>query len=159
MKNSAPARARCAVTGGRPDVFAHRHADRDAAEIHGVGQRSRRKHALLVEDAVVRQIGFESRRGRALVDDDRGVVDAAVLAPRRRGDERRRAVAFAHETVDRRVTRVDHRRTQHQIFGWIADDSELGQHDEIGSGRRGALARARRIRARLPSMSPTVGLS
>ncbi len=74
--------------GRRPYVFAHGHADRDAPKIYRVGHRSGRKHALLVEDTVVRQIRFETRRDRAFIDDDRGVVHTAALPPGRRGDKR-----------------------------------------------------------------------
>ena len=142
MKNSAPARARCVVTGRRPDVFAHRHADRDAAKIDRVGHRPRREHPLFVEDPVVRQIELEPPCRRAFVDDDGGVVDASVFAPRRGGDERRRVVALAHETIDRGVARIDDRWPQHEIFGRISDERELGQHDEIGAARGRSIARA-----------------
>ena len=65
-----------------PDVLADRNADAHAADHHRPGQRTRREHALLVEDAVVRQIDLEAqRRNLAGVEQRIGVVEAAVLGP------------------------------------------------------------------------------
>ena len=67
-----------------PDVLADRDADPHAAEIDRAGHRPRREHALLVEHAVVRQIDLEAHgRDRAAVEQAIGVVELAVLDPRR----------------------------------------------------------------------------
>ena len=79
---------------GRPDILADRHADADAPEDDRPGHRAGREDALVVEHAVVRQVDLVALADDlAFVEGDDGVVELAVLAPRRGDEQRRAAVA------------------------------------------------------------------
>ena len=74
------------------------------------------------------------RRDLAAFEQRRGVVELAVLAPRRAEQHRRPVTAtLAREVPHRRLARGDKSRFQHQILGRIAGSNEkLGGDDEIG---------------------------
>ena len=131
----------------------------DSAEIDRFRQRPGAEHTLLVENTVVRKVVFESRRHSAPVDEDRGVVHAAVFSPGGRRDERgplwlsriRQSIAAWHAST------TDGRRTRSS--GGISDDASSGSTTRSAPSAAQPHPRAPRMRARLPSMSPTVGLS
>ena len=54
-------------------------------------------------------------------------------------DDRRRLAGACGELVERLGRRGDERGPQQQVFGRIAGDGQLGEHDEIGANRRGRL--------------------
>ena len=142
-----------------PRTPARRAARRGTAM--GPGARPGAEHALLVEDAVIRQIVFEAqRRDLAAVGEHARRCRAcrpAATACRASTAGRRRGLA--REPMHRRLAGLDEGRLQHQILGRIARDEELACHHEIGA--RAAPPRPRAVRnfARLPVMSPTVGSS
>ena len=120
---------------GMPEAYA---AKRD-----GRGQRSGIEDALLVEDAVVRQLVLEPQLGAAVGDQRDRVVQTAVGAPGQRDEHGRRSgCALALELPQRRSRRVDERRPEHEVFRRIADEDQLGQDDEIGAEFGGPIARA-----------------
>ena len=112
----------------------HRHRPRGGAA---------REQALLVEHAVVRQIGLEAERGDAPVIEQRaGIIELAVLDPGRADQHRRAAVGgLARQFLDRRAAGRLERRLQHQIFRRIAGDEQFRQHHEIGAVGLRLLAR------------------
>ena len=67
---------------GAPDVLADRHADPHAAKDDRPRRGPRRKHALLVKDAIVGQIDLEAHRFDAsAVEQSHRVEELAVLDP------------------------------------------------------------------------------
>ena len=160
MKSSAPALARCAVMAGVQMSSQTGTPIVHSAKVDRLGQRPRREHALLVEDAVVREVGLEPPRRRAACRSEsprcrrapssrHGVVATSAGA----------VLALADQAIDGRVARVDDRRAQHEIFRRISDDVRAPAARPDRRRQPPARSRARRMRARLPSMSPTVGLS
>ena len=127
---------------GRPDVLADRHANLDAAELDGLGHRSRREDALLVEDPVVGEVVLEAGRETAVVDDDGCVVDRPLVPPRRGHDHGGSLTAFARQAIDDGVARINHRRAQDEVFRRVADNRQLGEHHEIGARSSCGVARA-----------------
>ncbi len=81
----------------------------------------------------------------AFIQIEAGVVELALLHPRRADEDRRGAVAgVAREFLDRFAGVLLQRRLQHQIFRRIADDEELGKQDQIGALLGGLCARGAR---------------
>ncbi len=128
---------------GGPHVLADRHAEAHAAEHQRPRHRARRKHALVVEHAVVRQVDLEAPADDlASVERDDGVVEPAVLVPRR-GDEQRRAAVrrIGAQRLDRLVAAPLEGGLQHQVLGKVAGQHQLGEQHEIGALRLGLGAR------------------
>ena len=76
---------------GSPDVLADRHADAHALKDDRARRGARRKHPLLVENAVVRQVDLEPHRfDPAMREERHRVVQLALLDPRQ-ADQHRRA--------------------------------------------------------------------
>ena len=118
-----------------PDVLAHRQAQPHAAEIHRAWHRPGREHALLVEHAVVRQVDLVAQRDDgAAVEQDRCVVELAVVGPGR-ADHQRRALhrRLARELFDRRAAGSLECRLEHQVFGRITGNVQFGEYDQIGA--------------------------
>ena len=83
-----------------PDVLADRNAEPHAAKVHRARHRPRREHALLVEHAVVRQIDLVAqRRDCAAVEKRKGVVELAVLDPRRADQQGRTVCAVSRASA------------------------------------------------------------
>ena len=137
-----------------PDVLADRDADAHAADHHRPGQRARREHALLVEDAVVRQIDLEAqRRDLAAVEQRIGVVEPAVLGPGQPDEHRRPAVAgLARQRLAGLAADILEGGLQDEVLGRIAGEEELREHDHVGAEpappRRAPRAPWRRCRRR-----------
>ncbi len=76
-----------------PDVLADRHADAYAAKDDRPRRRPRRRHALLVKNAIIGQIDLEAHRfDAAAVEERHRVVELAVLDPGQAHQRRRPAV-------------------------------------------------------------------
>ena len=90
--------------------------------VTGPAAGPRANSALLVEHAVVRQIGLEAeRRDPAAIEQRAGIVELAVLDPGRADQHGRAAVGgLARQLLDRRAAGRLERRLQHQVFRRIA---------------------------------------
>ena len=134
MSISAPVSARLSVSVRLPHVLADHDAEPHAAEDDRARRRTGGEDALLVEDAVIRQVVLEAqRRDLAAVEQQRRVIELAVLAPGRAdAAPPARLVVSRGEFADRRLAGGDEGRLQHQILGRIAGDEKLGGDDEIG---------------------------
>jgi hypothetical protein len=120
---------------GRPavrvDVQSARH---DVA--HRARQRTRCKHALLVEHAVVRQVDLEPQaRDPATLQQRRGVTELAVF-DRRRADERPSAVSCAS---------VSMAAGHAACSAGVSTDEQLREQDQVGAGRSRLDAGAARL--------------
>ncbi len=132
---------------GRPDVLADRHADAHALDHQRPRHRARREDALVVEHAVVRQVDLVALADDlAFVEADDGVVELAVLAPRR-GDEQRRSAVLGvgAQFLDRLVAALHERGFQHQVLGEVSREDQLGRQHHVG-------ALLRRLGARRPHL-------
>ena len=128
---------------GRPHVLADHEAETHAAEGDRARRRTGGEDALLVEDAVIRQIAFEAQsRDLAAIEQRRRVVALAVLQPGRADDDGGAARRLAGEIAHGRLAGGDESGLQHEVLGRIPRDAELGCHDEIGAEPRPLLARA-----------------
>ena len=120
---------------GRPDVLADRHADAHALDHQRPRHRTGREDALVVEHAVVRQVDLVALADDlAFVEADDGVVELAVLAPRR-GDEQGRAAVLrvGAQLLDRLVAALHERRLQHEVLGKISGENQLGRQHQVGA--------------------------
>ena len=120
---------------GRPDVLADRHADAHALDHQRPRHRARREDALVVEHAVVRQVDLVALADDlAFVEADDGVVELAVLAPRRGDEQRRPAVpGVGAQFLDRLVAALHERRLQHQVLGEVSGEDQLGRQHQVGA--------------------------
>ncbi len=109
----------------------------------GPGIGTRCKHALFVEDAVIRQVGLEAHGLDAAVVEQRiGVVGRAVLDEGQADEQRRAAVGgVARDILAGGAAGLEKGRLQHQILGRIAGDEQLGKHNDISAEGRGLGAR------------------
>ena len=134
-----------------PDVLADRKAEADAAEIHRPGQRPGRENALLVEDAVIRQVDLEAHRDRAAVEQRIGVVELALLPPGQPDEHAGPAIGrLAGEALERGAAGILEGRLQHEVLGRIAGEEQLGEHHDVG-------AEPGRLRAGLASLLLVAG--
>ena len=127
-----------------PDVLADRHADAHAAEVDGTRGRARRKQAALVEHAIVGQVHLHAhRRDGAAVEQAAGVVELAVVRPRRADQQRRPAIGgLARKLLDLGAARRLQGRLEHEVLGRIAAQKEFRQHHQIGAVGGSLRARA-----------------
>ncbi len=119
-----------------PDVLADRQAKANAAERHGLRQRTGREHALLVEHGIVGQIGLEAQgRHGAPIEESHGISQHARLVHPDRSDQHRRSAigGFGGKRLDGPSAIALDRRLQHQILRRVADDVELRQDQEVGA--------------------------
>ncbi len=122
-----------------PDVFADREAQAGVPELHRLRQRPGLEDALLIEDAIVRQLVFEAQFRASVRDQCNSVVQTSPFFPRKRhhdaGDAGGRA--FALQFAERVRDGLEQRGTQHEILGRVPDQNELGKDDKVGalSGR------------------------
>ena len=129
-----------------PDVLADRHADLDAAKQDRSRQRAGVEHALLVEDAVVRQIDLEAhRRDPSAVEQRHRVVDLAGVGPHAADEHGGAGPEIGRELLDRGAAGGGERRLAHQILGRIAADVQLRQHEQIGALPRRVGTRANEL--------------
>jgi len=80
---------------------------------------------------------------RAAVGHERdGVMEMTVVHPRQTDNEPGSTRALASQFFEGASRGAHERRSQHQIFWWIPDDRELGEHDEIGAMSASEIASA-----------------
>ena len=118
---------------------------------------ARGEDALLVEDAVIRQIDLEAHGfDPAVVEQGIGIVAAAVLGPGQADEHRRAAVGGRRARSPRGgAAGLLEGRLQHQILGRIAGEKSSEKMTR-SAPIAAASARAARTAAALPAMSPTV---
>ena len=134
------------VTPVGPGIFADRQAETYAAEAHRPRHRTRSKHALFVEHAVVRQVDLVAQRLDLAAGEERvGVVELSLLDPRRAYQHRRSAVrSLARQRFDRGAAGRLKCRLEHQILRRIAGDEQFGEAENVGAVARGLRAGATR---------------
>ena len=118
-----------------PCVFTDGDANPHAADRYRSCCRPARKHALFVEYAVVRKVSLETQsRDPAFIQQCAGIIELAVFHPRRADQNRRTAISgFPRQRFNFRAAGRLKRRLEDQIFGRIARDKKLGQHQQIGT--------------------------
>ncbi len=118
-----------------PDVLADRNTDAHALEHDRARHWPRRKHPLLVEHAVVRQIDLVARRSDlAAFKVEIGVVELAVVHPGHADQHGRTVVRrLARERFDRRPARRLEGGLEYEVLGHVARDEQLGENNEIGA--------------------------
>ena len=126
-----------------PGILADRQPKPHAAEAHRTGHRSRSKHALLVEHAVIRQVDLAADRLDLAAGQERiGVVELPRLDPRRADQHRGAAVGgLARERFHGRAAGRLEGRLEHQILWRIAGDEQFRKSDDVGAVARGLRAR------------------
>ena len=124
----------------RPHVLAHRHADAHPTQVHWARQGPGAEQAFFVERAVIGQIMLAGDASdAAAIQQQHGVVEHAVLRPRRADQQRRAAVRRGlRQPLHLHLRRFDQRRFQHQIFRRIADDGQFGGDQQIGRRHQSA---------------------
>src|SRR4029077_5460459 len=123
-----------------PDVF---------ADVHGEGRVARDEDrrlgaglevAVLVEDAVVRQVLLVIDPGADTVVEHRsGIEDVVALVHEAHHD--REPPGRARHLVERAQVRLDERGLEQEVFGRVAADRELGKGHQGGSLRASPLDR------------------
>ena len=129
---------------GEPHVLADHDAEADAAKRNGPRQARARKHPHLVEDSVVGQLVLVApRRDLAAFEQERGVVELAVVEPGGAEEECRPAVrSRGRERLDRRPRLGLEQRLEHEVLGRVARHHELGADHEVRALGRGLVAGA-----------------
>ena len=115
-----------------PDVLAHRDAEPDAAEGDGAGHGAGVEDALLVEHAVVRQVGLVTDGADlAAFEQGDGVVAAGFLLPRNAHEDARAGRGLDSELFRRLAAGLHEAALQHEVLGRVAGQEELREHDEV----------------------------
>ena len=128
---------------GNPHVLAHHDAEPHSTEGYGSGQGAGGEDALLIEHAVVGQLMFETDGGDlAAVEQQRRVVELAVLAPRRAQQERRAAVtSLGGEPRQACLDALLKGRLENQVLGRVAGYRKLPKGHQIGATVGGLTSR------------------
>ena len=121
---------------GQPDVLADRQRERALGRLDVQRAAPGRERALLVEDAVVRQLALVvAREDLAVREHQRGVAHAVAVEPRAADDERH--LDLGREQLRLGLAGAQERGPQQQILGRVARDRELRREHEIGARPRG----------------------
>ena len=150
------------LDGGRPrripDVLADVDGERRVARHEDRRLGARLEVAVLVEDAVVRQVLLVVNPDAAAVVQHRGgVEDVVPLVDEARRRPTARARRASTSSSARRLASMNARLEQ-EVFRRIAGDRELGKRHEGSADARAPARCASTIRRTLRSRSPTVGL-
>ena len=125
---------------GVPDVLAHVHGEGRLARREDLGLGARLEVAVLVEDAVVRQILLVIDPGSdSVVQHGRRVEDVVALVDEAHHD--REPPRDACHLVERLQIRLDEGGLEQEILGRIAGDRELGEGHQLGAERARPLDR------------------
>ena len=117
-----------------PDVLADRRAHERVAEPQQQQLAPGREVAVLVEDAVVRQVALAVEPLHVAVGADGAGVEEIAVEPGS-ADERGQPRAFLRDLPQRRLRGAHEGRAQEQILGRIPRDGELGKEHEVGARR------------------------
>ena len=120
---------------GEPHVFADHGAEADAAKRNRPRQAGAREHPHLVEDAVVGQLVLVAlHRDLAALEQERGVVELAVVDPGSADEERGPAVrGRCRERLHDGARLLLEHGLQHEVLGRVAGHHELGADHEVGA--------------------------
>ena len=118
---------------GLPDVLADRRADEHVAAAEQDELSAGGEVAVLVEDAVVREVVLAIDASQLPVR-EHGARVREIPIEERAADERGDPLRRGGDLVERGAGGLDEARAEEQILGRIACDGELGEHDEIGPG-------------------------
>ena len=91
------------------------------------------KVAVLVEDAVVRQVLLAVDTPQ-LPSREHGTRIGEVALEERAADEGRDPLGRSGDLVEGRARSPDEARSQEQVLRWVPRDRELGKDDEVGAG-------------------------
>ena len=138
---------------GLPDVLADCDPDRDAADAQHDEVAALREVAVLVEDAVVRQVVLPVHGPHLAVGAHRARIREVAVEPRR-ADERDDTVGLGGDALGRGARCADEGGAQEEVLRRIPGRRELRVDDEVRPASR-ASASASRMSSRLPSRSPT----
>jgi hypothetical protein len=116
---------------GLPDVLADQDADAKTAEIHHRRLAARLEIALLVEDLVVGQAALAMRGAHLPTFDERGGIEDLRAGVLREADEKAAAGLGATHGGHALLHRDAEAPMEQQVFGWIAAERELGQHQQV----------------------------
>ncbi len=115
---------------GLPDVLADRRPDPHIAEAQEKEVVAGREVAVLVEDAVVRQVALAIDRAYLAVgEDEAGVVEVGVEM--RGSDEHGDVPRRPRDLVDGTPGGAHETGAEQQVLRWVAGDDELGEEDEV----------------------------
>ncbi len=124
-----------------PHVLADHHAEPHLRAVgkpkrDRTGNRARREDALLVEDAVIRQVVLEAERlDLAVLQEGDRVVEGTLLRPGRADQQGRTAVGrISGQRLDGAPAILLKRRFQHQVLRRIAADHQFGEQHQVGAG-------------------------
>ena len=127
------------IGGGRPrlpDVLTDRRADEHVAAAEQEQVAAGGEVAVLVEDAVVRQVVLAVHPLQLSVREHGARVREVALEDRA-ADEGGDPLRRERDLVERGPGRLEEARPQEQVLGRIPGDGELGEDDEVGAGRAG----------------------
>jgi hypothetical protein len=111
---------------GKPHVLADRQTDAHAPEVDRIRERPGCEHALLVEDAIVRQFVLEAQLRASVGHERDGVVEALPGPPRKGDDEPGSAVAaLVCERRQRVSRRFDEGWPEDEILRRVSHEDEL----------------------------------
>ena len=133
---------------GAPDILADRQAKAHAAKRNRPWRRTGGEDPLFVKHAVIGQVDLEAHRVDAPAVEQRvGVVAEAVFDPRRAHQQRRAAVRrLARQLLQRGAASLLKGGLEHEVFGGIARQEQLGEHDKVSPLRARCLAGAANAR-------------
>ena len=115
-----------------PDVLADGGADQRLPEPEQHELAPGREVAILVEDAVVREVALPVDRAHLAVRADGAGIEEVAVEPRR-ADEGGQAGAGRRDLVERGFGGAHERGSKQEILRGIPRDRELGEEDELGT--------------------------
>ena len=118
---------------GLPDVLADRRADEHVAAAEQDELAAGGEVAVLVEDAVVREVVLAVHASQLAVR-EHGARVREIAIEERAADERGDPLRRGGDLVERGAGGLDEARAEEQVLGRIARDGELGEEDEVGPG-------------------------
>jgi len=118
------------VSRRRPRVLADRDADLVAPDLDRGGGLRPGEPAALVEHVVVGQKPLEQRLDPAVMDEQRGVIQLAVVLDGT-ADQQRRQVGARAQRLERGGGPREERPLVEQVARHVAAEAQLGEHDEV----------------------------
>jgi hypothetical protein len=131
----------------RPDILADRNAEPHTLEGDGPRCRACVEHALLIENAVIRQVelvaeGFDA----AIGEESHGIIEVLPLAPGKAHQHGGSCDRIFGQFLHRCLAGRHEGGPEHQVLRRIAADEELGKQDQVRLRRLDAgFPRAREI--------------
>ena len=126
-----------------PDVLADRNPDPEPAHSDGARQGAGIKHALFVEDTVIRQINLEAdAENPATIQRGHRIVQFVAFTPWQAHQHGRPAIrCLARQRIERLTAGLFKRRLGHHVLGRIARQEQLCQEHDVSALLRSLPAR------------------